>query len=173
MVPIQGVPEATQQDMIDKTGSVLATAILSSYYHRCWTVIAILTLNGAIESARELLDLVDPPSPVSPTPSPINSTSSPMDPTPSLVDPTPSPISPVVTPTNSPVDSEGCNSINYKDCISEGYPTNNMCNLVWLPDGERSDCDALWESCNQSDDCCGEAECKLSEKEFYIFNDDY
>jgi len=159
VVPIQGVPEATQQDMIDKTGSVLATAIPPSYYHRCWTVIAILTLNGAIESAGKLLDSVDPPSPVSPTPPPINPTFSPVDPTLSPINSTPSPISPVVTPTNSPVDSEGCNSINYKDCIPEGYPIDNVCNLVWLPDGERSGCDALWESCNQSDDCCGEAEC--------------
>lgn len=159
VVPIQGVTEATQQDMIDKTGSVLATAIPTSYYHRCWTVIAILTLNGAIESTGKLFDSVGPPSPVTPTLSPVNPTPSPVNPTPSPVNPTPLPTSPVATPTKSPVEGEGCNSINYKDCLPEGYPTDDVCNLVWLPNGERSGCDALWESCNQSDDCCGEAEC--------------
>jgi len=144
--------------MIDKTGSVLATGIPASYYHRCWTVLAILTLNGAIESAGTLLNSVDPPSPVQPvdpTPSPVNPTPSPVDPTPSPV----SPVSPVVAPTSSPVDSEGCFSMDYKNCLPEGYPTDNTCNLVWLPDGERSGCDSLWESCSQPDDCCGEAEC--------------
>merc|ERR1711982_100232 len=46
IVPIQGVSKVNQQDMIDKTGAVLATGIPASYYHRCWTVLSILTLNG-------------------------------------------------------------------------------------------------------------------------------
>merc|ERR1711862_994100 len=68
VVPIEGVSEVEQQNMIDKTGSVLAYGIPTSYYHRCWTVLSILTLNGAIESAGKRLS--SPNTPTSPTPSP-------------------------------------------------------------------------------------------------------
>merc|ERR1712176_828563 len=159
VVPIQGVSEAEQQDMIDKTGTVLANAIPSSYYHRCWTVIAIMTINGAIESVGKLLDSDTTPYPIQP----VTPTSSPVDPTASPISPTLPPQAPPTNPpqaapTNPPV-SEGCNSLDYKNCLPEGYPTDEVCNLVWLSDGERTGCAALWQGCSDESDCCGEATC--------------
>merc|ERR1711862_552216 len=82
------------------------------------------------------------PAPVSPAP---------------VTSPTPFPVAPPQTvPTNPPVPSEGCYSMNHKDCIPDGYPTEeDTCNLVWLPDGERTNCVALGGKCNSSNSCCG------------------
>ena len=41
--------------MVNAVGSVLASNIPSDYYARCWTILAILTLNGAVQSAGNVL----------------------------------------------------------------------------------------------------------------------
>jgi hypothetical protein len=51
VVPITDESPSVQQQMIDAAGSVLASNIPNDYYSRCWTIIGILTLNGAIQSA--------------------------------------------------------------------------------------------------------------------------
>jgi len=87
--------------------------------------------------------------------------------TPSTVNPTLSPVNepteaPQSEPTSPPVDSEGCYSMNYKNCLPEEFPTEdseNTCTLVWLPDGAKSDCVALWNECGEPDSCCGDAVC--------------
>mmetsp|Transcript_5793 Transcript_5793/g.8883 ORF Transcript_5793/g.8883 Transcript_5793/m.8883 type:complete len:239 (-) Transcript_5793:169-885(-) len=75
-----------------------------------------------------------------------------------VVSPTAAPTSsPVVVPTSPP---EGCYSKDYKNCIPEGYTSDTeTCGLVWLPDGERANCVALWDKCDQDVDCCGESVC--------------
>jgi hypothetical protein len=79
---------------------------------------------------------------------------------------TPTPPQPAPTtppqpaPTPPPVISEGCYSKNYKNCLPPGYTSEtDTCSQIWLPDGERSNCVALWGKCNGSSDCCGEAVC--------------
>eukprot|EP00547_Thalassionema_nitzschioides_P008258 CAMPEP_0194227352 /NCGR_PEP_ID=MMETSP0156-20130528/42813_1 /TAXON_ID=33649 /ORGANISM="Thalassionema nitzschioides, Strain L26-B" /LENGTH=1087 /DNA_ID=CAMNT_0038959831 /DNA_START=53 /DNA_END=3313 /DNA_ORIENTATION=+ len=118
VVPIDGVTESNQQEIIDLTGYVLSTDIPSDYYPRCWAVLSILTLNGAIESAGRLLSTPSMPTPPpatlapvrSPTPAPVSSPSitptlAPI--TPSLApvrSPTPAPVSPSpITPTLAPI----------------------------------------------------------------------
>jgi hypothetical protein len=162
VVPIEGVSEVEQQEMIDKIGTVLASGIPQSYYHRCWTVLSILTLNGAMESAGKRLS-----SPTAPTSQP--APTSPPQPAPTQP-PQPAPTSPPQqaptqppqqAPTQPPVVSEGCYSKNYKNCLPPGYTseTEDTCGQIWLPDGERSNCVALWGKCIGSSDCCGEAVC--------------
>merc|ERR1711862_982 len=55
----------------------------------------------------------------------------------------------------------GCYSNNYKDCIPEGYTSNDSsCSKIWLPNGAQSNCVALWGDCtSDSSACCGPAEC--------------
>jgi len=141
VVPIDGVTEAEQQEIIDKTGSVLASQIPASYYHRSWTILSILTINGAVESAGKLLA-----SPGTPTAMPVTP--------PTIITPTSAPF---VAPTPSPM---GCYSKDYKHCLPDGYTSEaDTCGLIWLPDGAQTSCLALWSECGQSSDCCGEAVC--------------
>jgi len=139
VVPIDGVTEAYQQSMIDQTGAALASGISNlDYYPRCWTVIGILTVNGAVESAGQLLA-----SPGTPSASPVATPTS----------------NPVATPTSPPT-TAGCYSKNYKHCLPDGYTSDaDTCGVIWLPDGEQTNCLALWAECGSSSDCCGEAVC--------------
>jgi len=68
--------------------------------------------------------------------------------------------SPTKSPTAAP---EGCFSNNYKDCIPDGYSSDDeSCNNIWLPNGAQSNCVALWGKCNpsQPNSCCGPAICE-------------
>jgi len=107
--------------------------------------------------------IVDPSPPVSsPTLAPVSL--APVSSAP-VTSPTSSPVAapqplpteaPQTAPTNPPVLPEGCYSMNHKDCIPDGYPTEeDTCNLVWLLDGERTECIALGGKCNSSNSCCG------------------
>merc|ERR1711982_323052 len=75
--------------------------------------------------------------------------------------PQPAPTNPPQpAPTPPPVTSEGCYSKDYKNCLPPGYTSEtDTCGQVWLPDGERSNCVALWGKCNDSSACCGESVC--------------
>jgi len=76
---------------------------------------------------------------------------------PTLPPPTPAP-QPV--PTRPPFVSEGCYSKNHKHCLPGDYDTEEgTCGLVWLPEGERSNCIALWGKCTQLGSCCGDNVC--------------
>jgi len=90
---------------------------------------------------------VGSPSPPPPTPKPTGQ-------------PSPPPTNaPTKTPTTS---STGCFSNNYKDCLPEEYSNDpTSCTTVWLPNGSRENCIALWGDCADlgSDDCCGNAVC--------------
>lgn len=55
VVPISGLNEDTQQNIVDYVGASLKTGIPTTYYSRCWTIMGILTINGAIESVGQLL----------------------------------------------------------------------------------------------------------------------
>merc|ERR1712232_997509 len=84
-----------------------------------------------------------------PTPPPIPPTSFP---TPSPPPPT---LPPQPAPTRPPVLSEGCYSKNYKNCIPEGYSSDeDSCDMVWLPNGEESNCIGLWEECTSQANSC-------------------
>lgn len=100
------------------------------------------------------------PPPTPPTANPTASTPAPVpaptSPPTSAPIPAPTP-APVVVPTSSP---EGCYSKNYKTCLPDGYTSDaDTCSLIWLPEGARTNCGALWGECNNSGDCCGEAVC--------------
>ena len=89
----------------------------------------------------------------SPTPAPVTTPTSPPTSPPS---PSPTP-APVITPTSPP---EGCYSKDYKNCLPTNYDSSaDTCGLVWLPEGKRTNCIALWSECSQSSDCCGESVC--------------
>merc|ERR1712003_612576 len=57
----------------------------------------------------------------------------------------PTPVSPAPTITVTPPPTGGCYSNNYKDCLPEGYTSNDSsCSKIWLPNGAQSNCVALW-----------------------------
>merc|ERR1711904_325869 len=68
---------------------------------------------------------------------------------------TPPPTSPPVEPPTGA--SEGCYSNDYKNCLPKNYDDESSCNKVWLPDGAKRNCAALWSECESSSDCCGSA----------------
>jgi len=70
--------------------------------------------------------------------------------------PTPEP-----TKNPTPAPSKPCFSNNYKDCLPEEYSNDaTSCNTVWLPNGARQGCTALWGDCTgNSGICCGDAIC--------------
>jgi len=57
--------------------------------------------------------------------------------------------------------TEGCFSNNYKDCNHPDFQSkNDSCNTIWLPNGHRDSCVALWGKCTNEDDaCCEPAVC--------------
>lgn len=57
--------------------------------------------------------------------------------------------------------NEGCHSNNYKDCNHPDFDSDNYsCSTVWLPNGSRNSCVALWGKCDvQSNNCCEPAFC--------------
>jgi len=62
--------------MVDAAGSQINDGLedVLSYYHRCWSVIGILTLNGAVEKASQVLHKAScNPATVTPTRAPTNS----------------------------------------------------------------------------------------------------
>jgi len=85
VVPISEVSNSDQQDMIDEVGAGLEQNIHTSYYPLCWTILSILTINGAVESSGGLLS---PSAPTSP---------------PATLAPTIVTAAPIVPPTNGPV----------------------------------------------------------------------
>lgn len=65
VVPSDLVTKDVQQNMIDSAGSVLSQDIPADYYHRSWTLLAILMLKGSVESAGNLIaDRQVPTSPI-------------------------------------------------------------------------------------------------------------
>jgi len=168
VAPSDNIATADQQSMVDRAGlhidSQLETNALS-YYHKSWSVIGILTLNGDVEKASQVLDRA---SCDSSTPSPTRApTSAPDTPsptkTPTSAPTTPSPTQPPVDPpTKSPTPPEGCYSNNYRDCLVDGYVDHDKsCNMIWLPNGPpQNACTALWGECtNDTSSCCGPAIC--------------
>lgn len=60
------------------------------------------------------------------------------------------------------VDVPGCYSNNFKDCNHHDFQVEDAsCNTIWLPDGGRTSCIALWGSCTNQGvgSCCEPAEC--------------
>lgn len=56
---------------------------------------------------------------------------------------------------------QGCYSNNYKDCNHPHFQSRDtLCHTIWLPQGSRNSCIALWGSCtDQFDNCCEPAIC--------------
>merc|ERR1711862_981834 len=53
-----------------------------------------------------------------------------------------------------------CFSNDYKNCLPPSFPNElTSCTTVLLPNGPRNNCNALWEECADSSDCCGDAVC--------------
>ena len=123
------VSEVDQQAMIDSAGSVLAQNMPTDYYARSWTLLGILMINGAVESAGKKLNM-----PQGPTNSPI--TAAPIPPTNAPITLAPVPTNaPIPTPTLPPVPdptqappTDGipfpCCSWNENSC---GQPENEWC----------------------------------------------
>mmetsp|Transcript_5113 Transcript_5113/g.7878 ORF Transcript_5113/g.7878 Transcript_5113/m.7878 type:complete len:540 (-) Transcript_5113:1384-3003(-) len=61
----------------------------------------------------------------------------------------------------------GCYSNNFKDCNHPDYQFDNAsCDTIWLPNGSRNSCIALWGSCtNDEDNCCEPAVCYKGNEE--------
>jgi len=76
--------------------------------------------------------------------------------------PTNPPINPPTNPsTKTPTRTEGCYSNNYKDCNHPDFQSeDNSCSTIWLPNGSRNSCTALWGKCNDKNgNCCEPAVC--------------
>jgi len=168
VVPSDYIATSNQQSMVDAAGSHIDSQLNTnslSYYHKSWSIIGILTLNGDVEKASQVLDRSSCDySTFSPTKAP---SSAPHTPSPTKT-PTPAPITPsptqppVVPPTKSPTPPEGCYSNNYKDCLVNDYIGHEKsCNMIWLQNGPPQDtCTALWGECTADmSSCCEPAVC--------------
>ena len=76
---------------------------------------------------------------------------------------TPAPTTPA--PVAPPLFPDGCYSNNYKDCnhplvCSDAATCAESCNPIFLPDGPKDNCLALWAECTgNTDSCCEPAVC--------------
>ena len=155
VVPISPTPTNDQQLMIDRAGIAL-TDVPDSYYPRCWTIIAILTINGAIEDAAKLVTSGTSPGAtptaaptVAPIPDPTAApTGAPVpDPTaapttPPTASPTTAPVpnptaAPVLSPTDDPFpccswDGQVCTNLNDAFCQADQANCEGPCNGFYL-----------------------------------------
>jgi len=146
VAPSDNIATGDQQSMVNAAGSHIDNQLETtslSYYHKSWAVIGILTLNGDVEKASQVLDKTSCDSCTSsPTKTP---TAAPVDP-----------------PTKSPTIPEGCYSNDYKHCLTNEYIGHDeSCTMIWLPNGAPQNvCTALWGECtNGMSSCCEPATC--------------
>lgn len=115
-----------------------------------------------------------PPNPTNP-PQP-NPTVAPVPPTTAPIPPTIAP----VPPTMAPVPSNGCCSLDYKNCVGWCGNTEHSCNtcgnqeVIWLPNGAENDtCGERWVGCGQDNDnnhsgCCNGLTCQWRDGHDYF-----
>jgi len=141
--------ESEQQKLVN--AACLRVGVIpnsATYYSKSWQVISMMTLNGDASKVGALLRgeafQTNNPTPITPT------TSAPS------TNPTPSP-----TP---PTNANYCCSFDYKNCGGSEYCNTDQsqceggCQGLWIDDSTK-ECEALYDECSASSDCCGPASC--------------